>query len=121
MSEFIAENFDKAGRVGVMVLEICLDELTARQVELSVKTDTVASLRLDAVLSAAFGLSRSKSASLIAAGRVSLDHMPCMQPAKELAVGALLSVRGLGRAKLLEVGGVSKKGRVFVRIGLYGR
>ena len=58
---------------------------------------------------------------LIAAGRVSLDHVPCLQPAKELVEGALLSVRGLGRAKLLEVGGISRKGRIFVRIGLYGR
>jgi RNA-binding protein YlmH len=78
-------------------------------------------MRLDAVLSAAFGLSRTKAAELISSGRVSLDHLPCLQPAKELSEGALLSVRGLGRVKLLEIGGVSKKGRVFVRIGLYGR
>ena len=44
-----------------------------------------------------------------------------LQPAKELDEGTLLSVRGLGRAKLLEIGGVSKKGRIFVRIGLYGK
>jgi RNA-binding protein YlmH len=73
------------------------------------KTDTVASLRLDAVLCAAFGLSRTKAAELITAGRVNLDYQLCIQPAKELNEGTLLSVRGMGRAKLLEVGGVSKK------------
>ena len=121
MCKFIIENLVKAGRVGIKISEVSLDELPARQEELSIKTETVASLRLDSVLSAAFGLSRAKSAELIAAGRVSLDHLPCQQPAKELSEGALLSVRGLGRAKLMEVGGVSKKGRVFVRIGLYRR
>ena len=121
MGIFITENLAKAGRVGVKILEINLDELPARQEELKIKTDTVASLRLDAVLSAAFGLSRAKATELIAADRVNLDHLPCRQPARELAEGALLSVRGLGRAKLLDVGGVSKKGRIFVRIGLYGR
>ena len=121
MSEFIIENLVKAGRVGIKVSVISLGELPARQEELSVRTETVATLRLDSVMSAAFGLSRAKSVEFIAAGRVSLDHIPCLQPSKELAEGALLSVRGLGRAKLLEVGGVSKKGRVFVRIGLYGR
>jgi len=121
MSKFIIENLVKAGRVGIKISEISLNELPARQEELLIKTDTVASLRLDAVLSAAFGLSRAKAAELIAAGRVSLDHMPCEQPTKELIEGALLSVRGLGRAKLLEVGGVSRKGRIFVRIGLYGK
>ena len=121
MSKFIAENLAKAGRVGVKITEISLDEIPKREEELNVKTDTVASLRLDAVLSAAFGLSRSKTSELISAGRVSLDHLLCQQPAKELTEGALISVRGLGRAKLLEVGGVSRKGRIFVRIGLYGR
>ncbi|MDR0294033.1 MAG: RNA-binding protein [Oscillospiraceae bacterium] len=118
---YVAENLTKAGRVGVSVSEIGLGELPAKQEELTVKTDTVASLRLDAVLSAAFGLSRTKAAGLIAAGRVNLDHQLCLQPAKELGEGSLLSVRGLGRAKLLEAGERSKKGRIFVSVGLYGR
>ena len=121
MGGYIIENFTKAGRVGITVTEVSLEDLPVKQEELTVKTDTVASLRLDAVLCVAFGLSRTKAAELIAAGRVNLDHQNCLQPAKELSEGALLSVRGLGRAKLLEVGGMSKKGRIFVRAGVYGR
>lgn len=121
LSGYIVENLTKAGRVGIELSEISLDELPIKQEELIVKTDTVASLRLDSVLSAAFGLSRTKAAELIEADRVSLNHQPCIQPAKTISEGALLSVRGIGRAKLLEVGGVSKKGRSFVRIGLYGK
>ena len=121
MSGYITEHLTKAGRVGVGISEIGLDELPARQEELDIKTDTVASLRLDAVLCAAFGLSRTKAAELIAAGRVSLDHQLCLQPAKEITEGSLLSVRGMGRARLLETGGVSRKGRIFVKIGLYSR
>jgi len=120
LSGFIKDNLTKAGRVGIDVLEITLDELPAKREELNIKSDTVASLRLDAVLCAAFGLSRTKAAELIIAGRVSLDHVLCVQPAKDLSEGALLSVRGMGRAKLLETGGMSRKGRVFVKIGLYG-
>ena len=81
----------------------------------------MASLRLDAVLSSAFGISRTKAADLILAGRVSLNHQICEKTDKEFAENALLSVRGMGRAKLLEVGGVSKKGRNFIKIGIYGR
>jgi len=121
LSGYITENLTKAGRVGITISSITLDELPVKQEELTVKTDTVASLRMDAVLCAAFGLSRTKAAELIAAGRVSLEHQLCMQPAKELKEGALLSIRGMGRVKLLEVGGVSKKGRFFVRIGVYGK
>jgi len=121
LGDYIVENFTKAGRAGVSVSVISLDELPIIQEELVIKTATVASLRLDVVLCAAFGLSRTKAAELIAANRVSLNHLPCMQPANELEEGMLLSVRGLGRAKLLEVGGVSRKGRIFVRMGLYKR
>jgi len=121
LSGYIAENLTKIGRAGVTVSEISLDMLPEKSEDLAIKTDTVASLRLDAVLSAAFGTSRAKAAELIASGRVNLNHQPCVQPAKELSEGALLSVRGHGRAKLLEVGGTSKKGRIFLQIGLYGK
>jgi len=107
--------------VGLDVSAIGLDEIPAREEELTIKTDTVASLRLDTVLSAAFGMSRAKAAELIAAGRVSLNHQVCLRTDKEVVEDSLLSVRGLGRAKLMEIGGVSRKGRSFIKIGVYGR
>jgi RNA-binding protein YlmH len=119
LSGFIADHLLQIGRAHVSVSPVALDELPARAESLAEKSDTVASLRLDAVLCAAFGLSRGRAAGFIEAARVSLNHEPCTAPAKEVAEGAVISVRGLGRAKLLEIGGVSKKGRIFVRIGLY--
>ena len=118
---FIIENFTKAGRVGLEVSTIGLDELPTRKEELTIITDTVASPRLDAVLSAAFGMSRTKAAELIVAGRVSFNHQVCLRTDKEVGADSLLSVRGLGRAKLLEIGGMSRKGRSFIKIGIYGR
>jgi len=121
MSEFIIENLTKAGRVGLTLSPISLDEIPSREEDLTIKSDTVASLRLDAVLSSAFGLSRTKAAKLIVAGQVSLNHQICEKTDKEVAENALLSVRGMGRAKLLEVGNLSRKGRSFIKIGVYGR
>ena len=121
LSGYITENLSKAGRVGISISEVSLGELLSRQEELEEKTDTVASLRLDAVLCAAFDLSRTKASELISAGSVSLDHQQCLQPAKEVSEGAILTIRGVGRAKLLEIGGTSRKGRLFIRIGVYSR
>jgi len=121
LSTYITGNISKAGRVGIKISEIALNELPARKEELTIKTGTVASMRLDAILSVAFKLSRSKVADLIVAGRVSLNHQVCLQAGKGISEQALLSVRGLGRAKLLEVGGATKKGRIFIKIGLYTR
>ncbi|MCL2202055.1 MAG: YlmH/Sll1252 family protein [Oscillospiraceae bacterium] len=119
LRQYIIDNLIKAGRIGITVTATSLDELPTRQEEMTLKTDTVASLRLDAVLSAAFDLPRTKASELISAGRVSVNHLPCEQPAKELSEGTLLSVRSLGRAKLIETGGLSKKGRLFIKIGVY--
>ena len=121
LSGYIIENLTMIGRVGISISKIALDDLPAKIEELDIKKATVASLRLDAVLCAAFGLTRAKSVELITSGRVKLNHMLCLQPAKEISEGCLLSVRGLGRAKLLETGGLSRKGRIYIRIGLYGR
>ncbi|MCL2355766.1 MAG: YlmH/Sll1252 family protein [Defluviitaleaceae bacterium] len=121
ISKYIIENFFQAGRVGVSSEIITLDELPVREENLTLKTDTVASLRLDAVMCAAFKLSRTKAGELISAGRVSLRHQICLRPDKDVSENAVISVRGLGRAKLLEIGGTSKKGRTFIKIGLYGR
>jgi RNA-binding protein YlmH len=121
ISGYIVDNLTKAGRIGVTVTQIALSELPVKTVTMNIKTDTVASLRLDAVLCAAFGLPRSRASELISAGVVSLNHEPCLQPAKEVAEGDTLSVRGMGRAELSEIGGTSRKGRIFIKIGLYGR
>jgi RNA-binding protein YlmH len=118
MGGFIAENFTKAGRAGVVITPISLEELPVRRTEPVVKTGTVASLRLDAVLSIALGLSREKASALVKAERVSVNHQLCAKPDKELAEGAVLSVRGFGRVRLLEVGGTSKKGRIFIKVGV---
>ena len=121
MGGYISESLTKAGRVRVDVSQVSLDELPSRQETLDIKTASVASLRLDAVMCAAFGFSRTKATEHLSAGRVYLNHKQCLQPAKELNEEALISVRGLGRVKLLEVGGTSKKGRIFVQLGLYGK
>ena len=121
LSGFITEHLTKAGRATIHLSEMDLCELSSRAEELSAKTDTVASLRLDAVLGSAFGLSRGKASALIETGRVSLNHELCQQTAKEVGEGAILSVRGMGRAKLLEIGGLSKKGRRCIKVGLYKR
>ena len=71
------------------------------------------------VLSSAFSMSRGRAAELIAAGRVSLDHVPCVKGDKLVSEGSVLSVRGLGRAKLTEVGGLSRKGRTGITIERY--
>jgi len=80
---------------------------------------TVASLRLDAVLAAAWNLSRGEAADMIAQGRVRVDHLPEERSDARLGEGALVSARGWGRFRLAEVGAATKKGRIGITLSHY--
>ena len=79
-------------------------------------SDTVASLRLDGVVAAAANLSRDKAKQTVTAGFVDVDFRPCTAPDTELVPGTYLSIRGFGRYLLSDVDGLSKKGRIRIRI-----
>ena len=75
---------------------------------------------LDAVAAGAFRLSRSAAAEAIAAGLVQLNYSPCLKPDAPVRAGDVLSLRGKGKAAVLDAGGhSSKKGRLFIKVGIY--
>lgn len=119
LSGFIATELGKVGRVGVKASGIPLGELPGLAANLEEKPATVASLRIDAVAAAAFGWSRTEACEAIQAGKVQLAHRECLSTSKMVATGDIISARGKGRAKLLAVNGLSKKGRQHIILGLY--
>lgn len=119
LRDFFLREWSQAGRVKLTVTEIERSELCVPQAQVKVIRDTVSSLRLDAVAATAFSMSRGRAAELIAAGKVNLDHVPCLKGDKPVAEGAVITARGFGKAKLVQVGGLSKKGRVGITVERY--
>ncbi|SFI59759.1 RNA-binding protein YlmH, contains S4-like domain [Paenibacillus sp. UNC496MF] len=78
---------------------------------------SVASLRLDGIASDVHRISRSKIVEPIRAGRCRVNWKVEEDPSAPLKAGDVVSMQGLGRFKVLEVEGVTKKGRIRVRIG----
>lgn len=115
----ILSQFDQAGRCRLKLRELPLAELTPAAVEVRLVKDTVATLRLDAVLASGFSLSRGKASEYIGAGRVSVNHRECTKPDKPLAQGDILTCRGLGKCVLRTVGGQSRKGRIIIEMERY--
>ena len=99
--------------------EIPLSGLAPAPAQVKVIHDTVAALRLDAVLASGFSLARGKSADAVAGGRVSLNHRECLKPDRAVAQGDVLTCRGLGKCVLKSVGGQSRKGRTIIEIERY--
>lgn len=116
---FITQQLEKVARVGVTVQALPLADLPDLSPALTEKQLTVASLRLDVVTAAAFNFSRSHAAQAIAAGRVQLAHRECLNSAQPVPTGAIISVRGTGRVKLLAAGGETRKGRLRITLGYY--
>ena len=119
IAPFLLENMTSAGRVRLKVREIPLEEAHIPHPETTQIRDTVASLRLDSILSSGFRISRSAAAQYIQAGKAALDGLPCEKPDKLLEEGQRVSVRGLGKIQLTTVNGLTKKGRISVVIDRY--
>ncbi len=115
----ILSQFEQAGRYRLKLKEIPLSGLSPAPAEVKVIHDTVAALRLDAVLASGFSLARGKAADAVTGGRVSVNHRECLKPDRPVAEGDVLTCRGLGKCVLKAVGGQSRKGRVIVEIERY--
>lgn len=85
----------------------------------SVFRSVVASLRLDAVVSAAAHLSRGEAQELIAGEGVSVNFCVVTDPAKRLAEGDVLSLKRHGRFVLKAITGETKKGRIAIELKKY--
>lgn len=116
IKDFILNNLNYVGREKVKVSEIDISEIIIPEKETKEINITVASLRLDAVLSSSLGISREKSSSLIEGEMVRVNYKDVTSVNKQIKQGDLISVRGHGRIEVSEVLGESKSGRIKIRI-----
>lgn len=113
---FVLQNYVSAGRTHFRVAEVSLANLHLPEQRKQEIRDTVAALRLDSVLSSGFRISRSRAAELIRAGRVEVNWRLCDKTDHLCSQGDTFTARGLGKCTLAEVGGLSKKGRITIRM-----
>ena len=119
IAPYILQNFTGAGRTKLHLERIPLSEVSVPEPETKEIRDTLASLRLDSVISSGFRIGRSAAAQYVISGRAAIDGLPCEKPDKAVEEGAKISVRGLGKILLRTVNGQTKKGRISVIIDRY--
>lgn len=119
IAPYLLQNFTGAGRTKFRLEAITLSEASIPQPEVKVISDTVASMRLDSIVSTGFRISRTLAAQTIAAGKVAIDGLPCEKADKAVTEGCRISLRGSGKIKLEKVNGQTKKGRISVVIHRY--
>ena len=119
IAPYILQNFTGAGRTKLHLERIALCDVQVPDPETKEIKDTVASLRLDSVISSGFRVGRSQAAQYVTAGKAAIDGLPCEKPDKAVSEGMKISVRGLGKITLRAVNGQTKKGRISVVIDRY--
>ena len=116
VKKYILSDFCQAGRAHFRAEEIALSDIAVPPTHSQIKRDTVPSLRLDCLISSAYSMSRTNACAYIDGGKVFVNGVQIYKKDHKLSEGDKLVVRGKGKAILKEIGGLSKKDRIFVEI-----
>ena len=118
MAAFIIENLCRIRHTNVLAKLVTQPEEFPNP-EFQTITGSVASLRLDSVIALAFHASRSSLVQNIENGNVFVNGKMITSNGYSLKEGDIISLRGKGKFQLMESGGKSKKGRLFIKINRY--
>lgn len=115
ISQYILEQVDKIGRVGVKV-SVCDTLSFSHNYSFDELTFTVSSLRLDSFVSNVCKISREKAQQLISADFVSVNHKIENSNSKSLTVLDVITIRKYGKYVFAEECGFSKKGKIRISV-----
>lgn len=118
LSAYIKDNLTKISRYKVEIELHDNYELTP-QIDYVIDSDTVSSMRLDAVVASVFHLSRGNSCDSIHAGLVSLNGAPLTKIDHTIKSGDKIALRGKGKIVIDSIDGMSKKGRLRFQFRKY--
>ena len=118
-ADYICDNLKKSGRGSVSGEVLSVSSFSSADDKFEVCFTTVASLRLDGVISAFFNLSRSSAAEMVNKGLVYVNSSQCLKCDYTLKQGDKIVLRGKGKTVLSEVKGTSKKGKLKIEYKKY--
>lgn len=118
LSDFLCTELTRVKHTPVNSFTVLLQEMDY-QPKYELIRGSVASVRLDSLLSLAFGSSRSKLTELIESGRVFVNGRLVTSNGYKIKENDIVSARGLGRFRYSGYAGESRKGRLFVELEKY--
>jgi len=111
ISAYIGNELTFVARDKVKVEPINISEVDIPQRKTQAVNDTVAAPRLDAVVAALCDLSREKARLTVTSGLVEIDFESEERPDSTVSEGAVISVRGYGRFRVISLSDKTRKGR----------
>lgn len=114
ISSYVQLNLTKIKNASIKLTMRPLSELLPQKDNWLTESQTVASLRLDSLIKEIYRMSRTEAASLIKRKLVKVNFQIVENPAYLLLEGDLISVRGKGRSKLVEINGKTRKDKIRI-------
>lgn len=118
VKNYVVQQIDKIGKVGVRLEERDYTEIILPKDSWEKEHLTVSSLRLDAVISGVFNISRQRSKELIEQGKIKVNWTENTRPDFELDLLDIVSIRGFGRIQLTAIEGKTKKDKYRLELGV---
>lgn len=120
MSDFISKNLTKVKHTLVLCgISEGLPDFSPRDIQ-EVKIQ-IPSERIDGIVAKVYKLSRSESAELFRQKKIFVEGRLCENNSRLLKTGDTVSVRGYGKFEYRGETGISRKGKINVLIGYYGK
>lgn len=114
ISKYILENLDKVGKDKIKICKSTYENMIEPENHAKEIKTTVASLRLDAIISATLGVARELASKMIQNQKVRLNYKLIENTSKQIKIGDIISVRGYGRIELVNVLGETRKERIRI-------
>lgn len=114
LDNYIINNLDRVSTISVQAKKITWNQVIPYQSPFVSKNIVAASLRLDAIISRQFHISRKKSVLTIKAGKVKINWKIIYNSSFILKEKDVISVRGKGRAIIHQIVGKTKKGNIKI-------
>jgi len=119
VSLFVTTHIDRIGRDRIKTEVVNKDDIDISQfIQNSGKriVCSVPSMRVDAIVSHGFGISREDACSLVRQFKVAVNWLYIDKPSYEVKEGDLISVRHHGRLRVEKVLTTTKKGRISIEL-----
>lgn len=113
VADYVISQIETVGRVGVALEKTDFDDVRIEQKYKDISL-TVASARIDCVVSAVCGVSRTKAAEKITSRLVFLNGIEITDTSKQIKSGDTLTVRKKGKFIIDSVENKTKKGRIVL-------
>lgn len=116
---YVNINLERVSSTKVKTKILKLEDCDILKPKLEEKSIIISSIRLDAVLSSAFNIARGKISDYIKGEKVFINFSIQTNGAKNVKENDIITLRGVGRIKVLNIVGKTKKDRIILNIAKY--